>query len=342
MVGDIIKQVLVTGGKTGGHIYPLLKICDSLDNVVYYGMPNSLEEKLCQQKRINFKKVNIKDKGKLKKLFSIFKEAMRIKRDLNKNSIIIASGGFVSFPLLLAGLLKNIPYYLIEENAVLGATNRFFKWKAKKLFLTFPLEEEKIKKAMVVGNPCTDVIYNKYQYPMPKGKKMILFIGGSKGSKIIGKLAIQCAKIISDDYQIILVAGSFYPEFKAYEQKKLIVYEYINNLYNMMINVHLIISRGGSSTISEAVNSNKPLIVIPSRSVKKDHQYKNALYLMKNNGCIIFDENDNARSLMRIIDKTLNDLAFKNLMKIAQMRLMHKDVVKTILKEIEGELLLNS
>ncbi len=268
-------KIIFTGGKTGGHIIPLIRIIENIDAEAFYiGNYNSLEEKICEERNIKFIAYDYNKK------YKSYKELSKVVRKI-KPDVFISTGGYVSFIPLLIALRLKIKYYLIEENAVMGRVNKLFKFKAKKIFLSFPLK--KINNNMIiVGNPSMVMNINKSVYQLDKTKKNILVVGGSLGSKDLCDIAYDLSLKLNDKYQIILISGKYFNEYYMLAHKNFIIYEYISDLHNLMYHVDIIISRAGSSTIFEGLALKKKMILVPSRLVKDDHQYKNSLYIKKN------------------------------------------------------------
>lgn len=303
------------GGKTGGHIKPLLKIKDSLVQYeyIYYGYNNSLEEKLTKNSNTIFIGFNYLSKFNLKTI-----------KDISKNmkcDILISTGGYVSFPFLLVALFKKIPYYLIEENLIMCKVNKLFEFKAKKVFLTFKMDKMK-KNYVHTFNPVVVNIKRDF-----KEEDFLLFMGGSLGSIEICNLAKKIS-ILMPDKKIVLIAGKYYKDFVS---SKMIVYEYYNNLIELMKKARICISRSGGATISELVYLHKKMILIPSLKVKNNHQLKNALYLEKHNVCKVVLYNS------KVITNTINYIN-----SLWDKKINHKDydslIIDNPIKIIESEL----
>ena len=272
----------MTGGKTAGHIIPLLRIIEhSNDEYVYIGLKDSLEERICKSNNITFIGYDYNKKYKsYKYLKKVFEKA--------PPDVLISSGGFVSFIPLFIALKKNIKYYLIEENRVMGLTNKIFKFKAKKIFLSFPLDKMN-KKMIITGNPSQIFNLNKNAYSLDKRFTNILVLGGSLGSMELIDVAISLRDKLNNNYKIILIAGNYYKDIYFEATNNLVIYEYIDDLYNLIYHADIIISRAGSSTIFECLALNKKLILYPSRHVKNDHQYKNSVYLANKNMAYLYN-----------------------------------------------------
>ncbi len=308
-------MIILTGGKTGGHIIPLISIAKSINNSYYIGSFNSLEEKLCKEYNIKFKGLDLNSNN----IFKIFKSLLKLK--LNNVDMVISTGGYVSFPVLLYAIIHHIPFYLIEENVIIGTTNLFFSFFAKKIFTAYKISDK--KKYVISGIPLID----DYKKNEIKNNFEILIIGGSLGSKPLCDLAVK----LSNDYKILLVAGKYYSDYQ--ENNNLIIYEYINNIRNYISKARLVISRAGAVTTYEIFKENVACIVVPSLNTKKNHQYLNALFFEKCGCAKLFKENE-FNDIKRYIEYILNNKEKETKMLINQKKLIKKNSISIIKKEI--------
>ena len=313
-------MIVLTGGKTGGHIMPLLAIAKKLNQVCYVGSYDSLEERLCKEHHIDFIGMKLKNN----RVFTILKCFLKLK--LKNVSAIISTGGYVSFPALIYGIFHRIPIFLLEENVIMGKTNHFFSLFAKQVFLTYPLEKMK-KKYKVVGLPILmeEMSYLKYRnYTFD-----ILIIGGSLGSKPLCDLVHQ----LNSTYKICLIAGRYCEEYKDIDNT--IVLKYVNDLPNLMLQSKLIISRAGASTTYEIFSLEKPCIIIPSKTTSKNHQYLNALYF-ENKGCCRMVKEDNAKEeIYSEVSRILDSESIMVNMRDCQRKLVVRNSCEKILNEME-------
>lgn len=309
------------------------------NKISYFGLKDSLEEKLCNKEdNLTFFTLNLDRQGlKVSNLKNYYKEYKRVKVKLKelKADVVISSGGFVSIPVLMAARKLKIKYFLLEENTVVGDCNKLFGKKATKVFLSFPLP--KMKKNMIVcGNPASSLDINKYEYTMDKKYINILILGGSLGSKSLCDLALELSKVLDKKYRIILVCGKYYMNIYNEANSNFIIYEYIDRLYNMIYNADIVISRAGSATLCEILSINKPLIVAPSLNTKANHQVKNAEYLQNNKACVMIDESKiKPLELVKIISKMSTEEEYIKDMKNNQKSLSNPQCAEYIVNEVE-------
>ena len=308
-------MIILTGGKTGGHIVPLIILSKSLKNVLYIGGKNNLEEKICKEENISFKGLEIKNS-----IFNLIKNSYNL--NLKNVKCIISTGGFVSVPVLLYGMRHKIPIYLIEGNVEIGNTNKLFSKICKKVFISYKMEKIN-KKYILTGLP------TRIDKKEEKVKYDVLIIGGSLGSKPLCELVYSLNK----DYKVVLIAGRYYKDYQNINN--VIVYEYHNNLNLLMKESKIIISRAGAMTTYEIFKINKPCIIIPSITTKNNHQYINAKYFEKEKLCLFLDEKDAKKNIYNTVSKLLNSEALMINMKQNQAKITNYDSVKLILEEID-------
>ncbi|MCM1131324.1 MAG: UDP-N-acetylglucosamine--N-acetylmuramyl-(pentapeptide) pyrophosphoryl-undecaprenol N-acetylglucosamine transferase [Roseburia sp.] len=312
-------MIVLTGGKTGGHIMPLLALAKQLNNVCYVGTANSLEERLCKKNQVEFLSMPLKNNHILEVLKCCFK------LKLKNVEAIISTGGYVSFPGLLYGIFHRIPIYLLEENVIMGRTNRFFSFFAKKVFLTYPLKKMK-KKYYLAGLP---TMPNKTSYLAYKNLTIdVLLIGGSLGSRPLCDLVYKLKK----RYKVCLVAGRYYKDYQ--DIKGIKVFEYVDDLPNLMLQARTIISRAGASTTYEIFSIGKPCILIPSEKTSKNHQYLNALYFEKKGCCRLLREKDAQTEISSMVSYLLENSEARMTMIEHQQHFVTKNSSEKIIKEI--------
>lgn len=313
-------MIVLTGGKTGGHIVPLLAVAKEVnEDILYVGGKDFLEEKLAGKENIKFLGLDF-NQNKISLYFKL-RKLIKI-----RPKYIISSGGFVSIPMLLFGIFNRVPIYLLEENVIMGSANKLFSLFSKRVFLSYPLKKMK-KKYLVVGQPILKrkldfIEYHNYNFD-------ILIIGGSLGAKPL----CDIANFVSEKYKVALVAGKYKDK---YVNDNYYTFGYVDNLLNLMIHSKLIISRAGAATTSEIFSLNKPCILVPSMKTKKNHQYLNALYFEKIGCCkVVLEKNIN--EINNVIDKILsNEIVIKD-MKKNQNKIVNLDSANNIIKEIEND-----
>lgn len=311
-------MIVLTGGKTGGHIVPLLAIAEQLDSICYVGAKNSLEERLCVQRKIQFVGLHL-DSHHIVQILKAYREIK-----LTNVTAILSTGGYVSAPMLLYGIVHRIPIYLLEENVIMGRTNRIFSCFAKKVFLTYPLPKMK-KKYEVVGLPLSQKLKplnHIFQFD-------ILIIGGSLGSKPLCELS----SVLNKKYKICLIAGKYESDYKHLNQ--VVTLSYADDLIELMKRAKLVISRAGASTTYELFTYRRPCILIPSKKTKQNHQYLNALYFEEKGCCKLLKEDEAKDRILLLVNQMLNDQQLILNMQTAQQKIVKTDSTTKIIEQIQ-------
>lgn len=313
MLRMVIDMIGLTGGKTGGHIVPLIAVEKQLeDEVLYVGGKDSLEEKLCHKHDIPFIGLPIRNKS----FCSVFQSYRALRKSLSvKPKAILSTGGYVSVPLILYAVFHHIPIYLLEENVIMGSANHFFSFFAKTVFLSYPIPKMK-KKYRVIGQPLLNpsLSYSKYSHYSFD----VLIVGGSLGSKPLCDLA----EILSESYRVCLVCGRYQSEYL--HLKRCIVLPYVEDIMNLMLHAKIIISRAGAATTAEIFSLEKPCILIPSMKTKKNHQYLNALYFEQKNCCVTVLEKNAKKKIVKVVEDTLHNESILVNMRSAQRKMVNR------------------
>lgn len=353
-------RIVISGGGTGGHIYPAISILQEIEKnneILYIGSENSMESKLIPKLGYNFESIKIEGfnrKNKFKNIFTIFKLILAIIKSFIilfsfKPDIVIGTGGYVSGPVLFsASLLKN-KTYIHEQNAFPGLTNKILSKFVDKIFISYKESIDHFDKDKVIftGNPIRKEFKKDLKNINKITKKSnieILSFGGSGGAKKINEIIYELIKEINGKkrYKLIHATGKKY--FKDFEKKinkditvkeNILIKDYIDNMAESMKNADIVIARAGAITISELKFTQTPSILIPSPNVSNDHQKYNALALQDLGvSKMLLEKNITVKLLIDILkDKTKIEKmknSFENVKKV--------DSAKKIVKEIRKDL----
>ncbi len=290
-----MEKVYIAAGGTGGHINAALSVGEEFSSdfdVHYVSGLRYLDIKLFANVDVtHIKSQPLRTKNPIKLSLNLLKNFYSFfqlywKFLTNRPKAVIGAGGYVCGPTLMAAKLLLIPIFIIEQNAVMGLTNRLLAKVANLIFLNFKNTKGLVatdKKIRVVGNP----IRREIQFPkaLESNTLNILIFGGSLGAAQINEVIFQIiergfefpVKIVhqvgKDGLKNIQV-----PEGIAYEQL-----EYIDDMQQAYANSHIIIARSGASTVSELRVVKRPTIIIPFPHATDNHQYYNALNLKEEN-----------------------------------------------------------
>lgn len=341
-------KVIVTGGGTGGHIYPALSIINKIKEMepdsdfIYIGTHNRMEKDIVPANGIKYESIEIYGLSSSMKLMKrnvknvmlinkAYKKCLKIIKDFNPD-IVIGVGGYVTYPVLKAAHKLNKKIFIHEQNSIPGKSNKWLSRYASLIGVSMPDSLKYFdKRAFLSGNPCGENALkikkiSKEKYGLTKDKKSILIFSGSLGSNVVNKKMIEFLSSIKDEeYEVLYITGkNYYEEFKKNKfSKNVFIVEYVDNLSGLMKDMDLIISRAGASTLAEIMTLRKPSILIPSPYVANNHQYYNALSIFNENAGIMLEEKDlNANSLKESINKILTDEKYykeieKNLARIS-------------------------
>jgi UDP-N-acetylglucosamine--N-acetylmuramyl-(pentapeptide) pyrophosphoryl-undecaprenol N-acetylglucosamine transferase len=346
-----MKYAIIVAGGTGGHINAALAIGEAFQEknfeVLYLTGKRPLDFKLFAHQnvihldsrplRTNNPLTLVKNIiANLKSFIFIFK--IYLKR---KPSFVVGAGGYVCGPTLLAAFCQFIPVFIIEQNAVMGLTNRILGWISTTIFVHFSktrgLPVALRKKVKVVGNPTRKsikpVAAKKFD-----GKLKVLVFGGSLGAKQINDIIFEIIKNPPiDGMEIHHQLGSDFNPPEVHPAVTYVPLEYIDNMQAEYDWCDVIISRAGASTVSELAIIKKPAIIIPYPQATDDHQYYNAQIFQQEADFSV--EVLNPRLEPYLLLKAVEDFLVKGSkenLKYSQTPHPGNDTCREILKEIRN------
>lgn len=315
-------KYIVTGGGTGGHIYPALAIADEIKKrdkgaeILYIGTENSLESKLVPKAGYSFKtvrvrglprKINKEALGAAKELCLGLRDAKKIIKDFNPD-IVIGTGGFVSGPIVYMATRMKIPTCIHEQNVFPGITNKILSRFVDLVLVTFEESRKYFKKKSHIrctGNPIREDIIKFKE--APKGefkdyKKIILSFGGSGGQKKLNDSILEIIDkgLLNQDYKLIHITGNrFYETSMGYLDEKNIklpknidVIPYLYDMPRYLNLSDLIITSAGAITLAEISAIGIPSILIPKAYTAENHQEYNAREFESAGASILILERD--------------------------------------------------
>ena len=312
-------NILISGGGTGGHIYPAIAIANELKlrypeaNFLFVGAKNKMEMEKVPQAGYAIKglwisgiqrKLTIDNVSFPFKMLNSLRNASKIIKNF-KPDIAIGTGGFASGPTLIMANRKGIPTLIQEQNSYPGITNKLLGKNAAKICVAYDHLERffPLDKIVKTGNPVRQdllSIHSKTEegntfFKVDKNKKTILVLGGSLGARKINQLVESNLDFFKNQQvQVIWQCGKlYYEEYKKYNTSEDIqVHQFLNRMDFAYAASDIIISRAGASSVSELCIVGKPVIFIPSPNVAEDHQTKNAKAIADQHGAILVRENE--------------------------------------------------
>ena len=316
-------RVIVTGGGSGGHIYPAIAIADKIkerepdSEILYVGNDIGLEkdivpgtgyplELVCARwlDRKSITKLALTGMATAKGVLQALKIMRRFKPD-----VVIGTGGFVCVPVVFAGHMYGAKCYLHEQNAYPGVANKVLEKFVDKVFLGFPdagAYFKDPKKHVLAGNPVRERFYNvdkaeaRTRLGIPQSDFVVFSFGGSQGAEKINEVGFDLMETINGHEGMTYVFGTgsqYFEEVleKAREkeieiQPNIMVKSYINDIQYYLSAADLIISRAGALSVAESTVCGRALLLIPSPNVTGNHQYYNAKSVADHGGAIILEE----------------------------------------------------
>ena len=355
-------KIIVTAGGTGGHIYPALSIINKIkenksNKYLYIGTKDRMENELIPSLDIPYKSIEIygltknipKDIKNIKCIISSYKECLKIMKEF-KPDAVIAFGGYVSFPVIMAAKKLKIKTFLHEQNVIPGKANKVLSKFADKIFISFENSKKYFnsKKVIYSGNPCLEeatkiIKVNKNDLGLDKNKKLIIIVMGSLGSSVVNEKILEFLRTYEEkDKEIVFITGKKHYDTLSNNlivPKSTHIIPYFDNLSSLMKSADLIVSRAGATTISEIIAVNIPSILIPSPYVPNNHQYYNALDMVNKKVSIMIEQDNlNKETLKDAIDSILNDKKnnleiikkLKNIEKIKSSTIIYEEMKKEI------------
>ena len=354
-------NVILSGGGTGGHIYPAVSIANEIKgkypeaNFLFVGAKDRMEMEKVPQAGYEIKglwisgiqrSLSLKNLAFPLKLLSSLWNAYKIIKKF-KPTIVIGTGGFASGPTLFMANRKGVKTVIQEQNSYPGITNKLLSKKADKICVAYDglerfFHSEKIIKT---GNPVRQdllKVENKREeaqahFNLNLDKKTLVVIGGSLGARAVNNLIEKHIHwLVKNKVQVIWQTGKlYYNEFKKHDELEGVqTYAFLNKMDLTYAAADVLISRAGASSISELCIVGKPVIFIPSPNVAEDHQTKNALAVVNKNAALLLKESE-LEMFQKMFSELLNDEKLQQTLSTNIKKLALPNATKDIVKEIE-------
>lgn len=358
-------KFIISGGGTGGHIYPAIAIANQLKakypdaEFLFVGAKDRMEMEKVPQAGYKIeglwiaglqRKLTLKNAMFPFKLISSLFRSRKIIKKFNPDAAI-GTGGYASAPLLRVASNRGIPCLIQEQNSHAGITNKWLSNKVKRICVAYDGMERFFpsEKLVLTGNPVRqdllDISSKKVEarafFKLDDKKQIILVLGGSLGARKINQLVDDALLFLEkEQVQLIWQCGKFYEE--AYTDKSkgdVQVHAFLNRMDLAYAAADIIISRAGALSVSELCLVGKPVIFIPSPNVTEDHQTKNALAVVDKNAAVLLREKDASEKFESEIEALLHDKSrqiflSENIKKLAKPNAT-LDIVKEIVKLID-------
>ncbi len=354
-------NIILSGGGTGGHIYPAVSIANELKekyanaNFLFVGAKDRMEMEKIPQAGYEIKglwisgiqrSLSLKNLAFPFKLISSLWNAHKIIKKF-KPTIVIGTGGFASGPTLFVANRKGIKTVIQEQNSYPGITNKILSKKADKICVAYDGLERffPANKIIKTGNPVRQDLLSltgkreKAQsfFKLKDNKKTLVIIGGSLGARAVNNLIEKhITWLVSMNVQVIWQTGKlYYDEFKKYNELEGVqTHAFLNRMDLTYAAADILISRAGASSISELCIVGKPVIFIPSPNVAEDHQTKNALAIVDKNAALLLKESE-LKMFQTMLGEVLSDKNLQQKLSKNIKELALPNATKDIVKEVE-------
>lgn len=357
-------RVIISGGGTGGHIFPAISIANALKEIdptieiLFVGASDRMEMervpaagyKIIGLPIAGFqRKLTLKNLTVFVKLLRSLWKASAIIKDF-KPHVAVGVGGYASGALLYMAAKRKVPALIQEQNSYPGITNKLLKDKAEKICVAYPGMERFFpqEKIILTGNPVRQDILQiagkkeealEY-FGLKKDKKVLLILGGSLGARTINQSLMNgLERLASENIEVVWQTGKFYiDEVKAALENtpaaNVHAMDFISRMDLAYAVADVIISRAGAGTISELCLVGKACILVPSPNVAEDHQMKNAMALVEQDAALLIRDNDAMKWLIIVALRLMNDQEKQEFVSENIKKLALKDSAKIIADEV--------
>jgi UDP-N-acetylglucosamine--N-acetylmuramyl-(pentapeptide) pyrophosphoryl-undecaprenol N-acetylglucosamine transferase len=330
-------KVIVSGGGTGGHIFPAVAIANQVKKevpdaeILFVGAQGRMEmEKV---PAAGYKIVGLWISGLQRKLtfsnlsfpFKVISSLIKAKKILRdfKPDIVIGTGGYASGPMLRAASSKKIPTLIQEQNSYPGITNKILSKKVSRICVAYEGMEKYFpkEKILLTGNPVRQDIQQvetkrsegQKFFNLDPAKKTVLVIGGSLGARTINEAVGANLHLLADqNIQLVWQTGKIYintakDQVEPFAGKNIYAFDFITRMDLAYAIADVVISRAGASSVSELQIVNKPCILVPSPNVAEDHQTKNAMSLVNKHAALLVKDSEARNTLIQKTIALLTD-----------------------------------
>ena len=370
-------RVLLTGGGTGGHIYPALAVARRLKEtnedvtLLYVGTERGLESRIVPQEGITFRSIEIEGfkrsmnfdgiKYNIRSIGLFLKSIRESKKIIKefKPDVVLGTGGYVSAPICYAAAKAGVPTIVHEQNSFLGLTNKFLIRYIDRLAISFDDISSQVdgyeEKVVFTGNPRAQEVAKAEMpmvdtvYGLDVTKPIVLIFGGSRGAARINQAVLAAyPELVTRDYQVIFATGeNYYQTISAQldaiaplkNNPHFVVKPYIHDMIEVLRHTSMIISRSGATTIAEITVLGIPSILIPSPNVTEDHQTKNAMSLVSHQAAILLKEDQlSGQSLLAQVDYLMSNPSARQTMGERALELGEPYATDQLIQVMLGEM----
>ncbi|HHW17694.1 MAG TPA: undecaprenyldiphospho-muramoylpentapeptide beta-N-acetylglucosaminyltransferase [Firmicutes bacterium] len=363
-------RLLVSGGGTGGHIYPAVAVAKKVKellpkaSILYVGTAAGMESNIVPRENLDFasirssgmrgKSLIVAAKGGLNALLGL-KDAAGILRQFRPD-VVLGTGGYVSGPVVLAAYIMGIPCAIQEQNAVPGKTNLVLSRLCKKTFAAWEYSVKyfpKRSKVIVTGNPVKGELFRITKEEARSffglsGKFTVLILGGSRGAKTLVEAGLRLCHLAGGDRDIIFITGKDYygkvadilrareePGIDGSRAGNIIIRPYVYNMEMAYSASDLVVARAGGMTLAEITSLGLPSVIVPSPNVVGNHQEYNARALEEAGAaCVVREDGDAPERIADAVLRLWDDEELLSKMRAASKSIGKPSAAEDIAREL--------
>lgn len=359
-------RVIVSGGGTGGHIFPAVSIADAVRSlrpdarILFVGAEGRMEMQRVPAAGYEIKGLPVAgfDRRNLLKNFGVVMKLMKSRRmakDIIRDfrpDVAVGVGGYASGPTLNMAQKMGVPTLLQEQNSYAGVTNKLLAKKARRICVAYDGMERffPAERIVMTGNPVRQTLLTVRipkeeavkEFGLEPGKRTVLIVGGSLGARTLNESVMANLSLIRQQgmVQFIWQTGKYYSEEIARRLKEsycppnLKVMDFIGNMNAAYAAADLVISRAGAGSISEFCLLGKPVILVPSPNVAEDHQTKNAMALVNKDAALYVADAEAVKTLIPLAVNTVNSVQELDTLSHNIRRMGRPDAARIIAEEV--------
>ncbi len=365
MIDSKPYRLIISGGGTGGHIFPAIAIANAFRErhpdaqILFVGARGRME--MTRVPEAGYKIIGLWISGiqrnftlsnllfPVKLIVSYLRAAVIVRR--YKPHVVIGTGGFASGPIMIAATRFKVPAIIQEQNSFAGLANKQVADKVSKVCVAYEGMEKYFpaSKIVITGNPVRKDILTvdeksdraKIHFGFEDGRKTLLIIGGSLGARTLNESIVSgIEKLIDAQIQVIWQTGKIYydvvlAQVSKYDKRRIRVLDFLKEMDLAYAAADVVISRSGALAVSELCIAHKPCILVPSPNVAEDHQTKNAMALVEKDAAVMVADRDARGKLVDEALKLLFDEQRANKLGENISRLAKPAATEDIVNEIE-------